>query len=473
MTEHKLFIGGKWLEGTQRLPVRDKFTGEELATVALGTPGDVDRAATAAVAAFRDTPFPPYHRYEVLSKASRLVSERREAIVGTMVRETGFPVQDAEADWKRAVQTLLLSAEEAKRITGDMVPLDGAPGGENRLGFTLRMPLGPVCAITPFNSPLNTVAHKLGPALAAGNSVVLKPATYTPLSAIALCQILEEAGVPPGYLNLVIGSGGEVGEALLTDGRFRFYTFTGSTEVGKRIQRTIGLRRSQLELGNISATIIAEDADLDRATAKIPKAAFRKAGQVCTSVQRVLTPRKLVERLAERLGARAQEMPVGDPTAAGIEIGPMIHEQEAARAESWVHEAVRQGATALGEIHREGPLLWPVVLKDVRSEMDVVSKEIFAPVISLIPFDSLDEAIRVVNSTPFGLTAGIFTGSVRVAMQAARGIEAGVVQINETSSSRVDLMPYGGVKDSGFGREGPYYAIREMTEERLVIFNLD
>ncbi len=470
---HGLFIKGEWTQSGETRAVINKYTGAEIARVAQATLVDVDSAVAAADGAFRSVAFPPYRRFDVLSRASQLVSERRVELVDTMVQETGFTVREAEADWARTVQTLLTSAEEDKRIAGEMVPLDGTPSGEGRLAFTLRAPVGPVCAITPFNSPLNTVAHKVGPALAAGNSVVLKPATYTPLSAIALCRILDEAGTPAGYLNLVHGGGGEVGDALLRDERFRFYAFTGSAAVGQHIQETIGLRRSQLELGNISATIVHEDANLDRVVERVAGAAFRKAGQVCTSVQRLLAHRRVLDELAERLAARAREMATGDPTSRTTDMGRMIHEREAMRAQQWVEQSLSDGAVALTPVQREGALMRPVILRNVRPEMQVMAAEIFAPVVSLLPFDTLDEAIEMVNATPYGLTAGIFTYDFRAALHAARRLEVGVVQINETSSSRVDAMPYGGAKESGFGKEGPRYAIREMTEERLVIFNLE
>jgi succinate-semialdehyde dehydrogenase/glutarate-semialdehyde dehydrogenase len=329
-----------------------------------------------------------------------------------------------------------------------------------------------VCAITPFNSPLNTVTHKVAPALAAGNAVVLKPASYTPMTAVVLCAILIEAGLPPGYINLVCGSGGDVGNWLLEEQDIRFYTFTGSTDVGKIIQRAAGLRRTQLELGAISATIVCEDADLERAVPKCVSASFRKAGQVCTSVQRLYVHEPILDRFIEDLVTQTEAAGVGDPRAPDTLVGPMIDIREAERAESWVNEAVEQGATIVTGGKREGALFYPTIIKDARAEMRVMCREIFAPVITVVPFRSLDEAIGHVNATPYGLAAGLFTTNINTAMQAAKRLEVGTVHVNETSSNRVDLMPYGGTKESGFGREGPKYAIQEMTEERLVTISL-
>lgn len=466
-----VLIGGDWLECPERLQVRDKFTGEVVGTVGRATRELTARAVSAAAHAFRTEQFPPYRRYEVMTRAAQLLGERRDEVIRTMVAESGFTPGDCATELGRCVQTLLLSGEEAKRITGEMIPVQGAPGQDPRkLAFTLRMPLGVVCAITPFNSPLNTVAHKIAPALAAGNSVVLKPASYVPLTALALSEVLLEAGTPPGFLNVVFG-GAEVGTWLLEDPGIRFYTFTGSTEVGRIVQRHAGLRRTQLELGNISATIVCADANLSLAAERCVGASFRKAGQVCTSVQRVLVERPVLGRFAEELRSRAAGLTYGDPRAPGAFVGPMIDEREAVRAEAWVREAVAAGAKLVLGGERRGPVLAPTILANVRLGMKVICEEIFAPVISLVPFDSFDEAIDVANGTPFGLAVGVFTSDVTRALEAARRLEMGSIHINDTSSSRLDLMPYGGVKDSGFGQEGPKYAIRDMTEERLVTLN--
>jgi succinate-semialdehyde dehydrogenase/glutarate-semialdehyde dehydrogenase len=472
MTYGQMYIGGEWVNGGSTFAVADKFTGAPIATVAAAARAQVTQAVQAAAGAFARHRLAPYARYEILHRAAAIVESRRDSFISTIVAESGFTVSDAENEVARAVQTLLGCAEEAKRIAGEVVPIDGAPGQENRLAFTLRLPVGVVCAITPFNSPLNTVAHKVGPALAAGNTVVLKPATQTPLTAALLCQSLAEAGVPAGHLNLVHGKGSEVGMWLLEEQQIAFYTFTGSTAVGRTIQRTIGLRRSQLELGSISSTIVCEDADVARAVPRCVNASFRKAGQVCTSVQRLYVQRSILDGFLAALVNATTKARVGDPKDAATLVGPMISVSEAERAAAWVEEAAAQGARLACGGRRDGALFRPTIIVDVTQRMRVMCEEIFAPVIAIVPYESLDAAIGDINATPYGLAAGIFTTNVNTAMQAARGLEVGTVHVNETSSSRVDVMPYGGVKESGFGREGPKYAIHEMTDERLVTWSL-
>ncbi|MFI5310097.1 MAG: aldehyde dehydrogenase family protein, partial [Gemmatimonadales bacterium] len=428
----------------------------------------VAEAVNAARTSFADHPLTPYERYDILHRAAAGVEAQRAALLRTIVTETGFTVTDAGGEVDRCIQTLLASGEEAKRVHGEMVPLDGAPGQTHRLAYTIRVPRGVVAAITPFNSPLNTVAHKVAPALAAGNTVLLKPASVTPLTASALCDILIAAGLPAAHLNLVLGSGREVGQWLTEEAGIDFYTFTGSTAVGRQIYQSIGLRRSSLELGSISSTIVCSDADLTWAVPRCISASFRKAGQVCTSVQRLYVQRAITASFTAQLVERTRAAKVGDPFDPATLVGPMISEPEAARAQRWIEEAVAAGATLECGGVRDGPLLQPSILSHVRPDMRVMCEEIFAPVISIVPFDSLDEAIDGVNATPYGLAAGVFTSDINRAIKASRRLVVGAVHINETSSSRVDVMPYGGVKDSGFGREGPRYAIQEMTEERLV-----
>ena len=472
MTTGQMYIGGEWVNGASTFVVDNKFTGEPLAIVQSASRKQVTQAVQAAARSFAQRRLTPYARYEILHRAAAIVESRRADFASTIVAESGFTISDAQTEVSRTIQTFLLCAEESKRISGEVVPIDGAPGQENRLAFTLRHPVGVVCAITPFNSPLNTVAHKVGPALAAGNTVVLKPATQTPLTAALLCEALAAAGVPAGHLNLVHGEGSEVGAWLLEEQQIAFYTFTGSTKVGQTIQRTIGLRRSQLELGSISSTIICEDADLGRAVPRCVNASFRKAGQVCTSVQRLYVQRAILDTFVDALVDATKTARIGDPKDPATLVGPMISVRAAERAASWVEEAVAQGARLVCGGRRDGALFYPTILVDVTPRMRVMCEEIFAPVISIVPYDSLDAAMADINATPYGLAAGIFTTNVNVAMKAARQLEVGTVHINETSSSRVDVMPYGGVKESGFGREGPKYAIHEMTDERLITWSL-
>jgi acyl-CoA reductase-like NAD-dependent aldehyde dehydrogenase len=467
-----LFIDGAWVKGGESFPVLDKFSGAIIGAAERATKAQVDAAVAAASRSFDAVKLEPYDRYRLLLKASSLIEERRDLLARTIVAEAGFPMSDARNEVSRAAQTFIIAAEESKRLNGDVVPIDAAPGHAHRMAFTIRVPRGVVCGITSFNSPLNMVAHKVAPALASGNTVVIKPPQATPLSAALLVQVLLDAGVPPGHVNLVQGPGSEVGGWLMANKDIAFYTFTGSTEVGKLIQQSVGLRPVALELGSIAATIVCDDADLERAATRCANSAFRRAGQACTSVQRLFVDASVVARFIPLLIAATQRLKVGDPHDAETIVGPMISEKEASRAQSWIAAAVEQGARVAQGGQREGALLYPTILTDVRPEMRVMCDEIFAPVVSIIPFVSLDDAVSQVNSTPFGLAAGLFTRDIMRAMSMARRLHVGVVHINEPSSSRVDLMPFAGVKDSGVGQEGPKYAMREMTEERLVTVSL-
>lgn len=468
--QHGLLIGKEWIDPGEVAPVIDKFTGAVVGQVAQARREHVTAAVDAALAAFAAGPLSPQERYCILHRVASDVRDKEEEFARSIIAETGFTWRDARGDIARAVQTLLVSAEEAKRIGGEVIPIDSAPGFERALAFTIRVPVGVVCAITPFNSPLNTVCHKIAPALAAGNAVVLKPATPTPLTAIRLARLFLDAGLPPGWLNVVMGPGRQVGRWLTEDSRIRFYTFTGSTEVGEDIQSRIGLRRSCMELGNISATIICEDADLDRAVPLIVNAAFRKAGQVCTSVQRIFVQRSVHAALTDRLRDATGRLKVGNPWDTSTDVGPMIAEEKAVQAERWIQEAVARGASIILGGRRDGPVLQPTILVDVPPDAPVMCEEIFAPVVSIVPYEAFDDAIRLVNGTPYGLQAGVFTRDLNRALAAARRLEVGGVIINASSSTRADLMPYGGTKRSGFGREGPRYAVEEMTEARIVVF---
>jgi succinate-semialdehyde dehydrogenase/glutarate-semialdehyde dehydrogenase len=392
--------------------------------------------------------------------------------VRAMQMEAGFTASDAAGEVRRCKETLRLSAEEARRLAGEVIPLAGAPQQSGRIGFTMRVPLGVVLAITPFNSPLNTVAHKIAPAFAAGNAVILKPASATPLTACILAEVLLAAGLPKGFLSLLPG-GAQVAEWLIADERVRFFAFTGSTEVGRKIQQSAGLRRTQMELGSIACTILCDDAKLDSALPKVVNAGYRKAGQVCTSIQLLLVQEKILSEVQTRLAKLVAELPYGDPYDPKTVVGPLISEKEAIRVEQWIAEALAKGAKCLaGGGPRQGAVVPPVLLANIDDSMKLGCQEVFGPVVCILPFDTLDQAIARVNATPYGLAAGIFTNRLDDAFAAARKLEVGGVHVNETSSSRVDLMPYGGSKESGFGREGPRYAVHEMTEERIVTFTL-
>ncbi|MBV9400609.1 MAG: aldehyde dehydrogenase family protein [Bryobacterales bacterium] len=472
MNHAKLLIGGEWVTGTSAFDVFDKFTGERIGQAESASQEQVDRAVAAAKASFDTRKLDPQDRYRILMKAAELLEQRRDDLAQTIVAEAGFPLSDGLNEVSRSVQVFIVAAEEAKRLTGEGVPIESAPGNAHRMAFTIRVPRGVVCGITSFNSPLNMIAHKVAPAIASGNTVVIKPAQATPLSAVSLFEILLEAGLPPAHVNLIQGPGASIGGRLVRNPNIAFYTFTGSTEVGRGIRASVGLRPVALELGSIAASIVCEDADLERAAPRIANAGFRRAGQACTSTQRLFVHEDVLPRFTELLIEATDKLPVGDPHDPKTAIGPMISEAEARRAESWVREAVAQGARLIRGGERKGALLEPTILVDARPEMRVLCEEIFAPVLSIIPFRSLDAAIDEVNATPFGLAAGLFTRDITRAMLAARRLHVGIVHINEPSASRVDLMPFGGVKDSGLGREGPKYAMQEMTEERLVTVSL-
>jgi acyl-CoA reductase-like NAD-dependent aldehyde dehydrogenase len=464
----RLLINGRWADGESTQRLTDKYKGAVYGEMAVASREQVQEAVAGALAGMQASTLTPYDRFRILSAAARIVESRMQQLVDLMRSEVGFTRADGENEVRRCVQTLELSAEEGKRLNGELVPMEAASGVKNRIGYTIRMPRGVICAITPFNSPLNTLAHKVGPAIAGGNSVVIKPSNHTPLSAVELCKALIDAGLPADLLALVHGSGRTIGRQLLEDQRIAFYAFTGSTQVGREIQQAAGLRGMQLELGSIASTIVCDDADIDLAIPKIVNAGFRKAGQVCTSVQRLFVDRKIADVFIPKFVAAVRATKAGDPADPATIVGPMITVEHAQRAASWVADAVSGGAQILTGGGREGALFEPTVLHRVNDQMRVVCEEIFAPVVSIIEFDHLDEAIARANASPFGLAAGLFTSNLQVAFRAARALRFGGVHINEASSARVDVMPFGGVKDSGFGREGPAYAIREMTEERLV-----
>jgi len=463
-----LLLDGQWILGDgPRISVRDKYKLEPFATITTADAAQVRHAVDAAQAAFSAGAPVAYERGQVLERASQLIEARASEFVHTMQREAGFTSSDALGEVRRSIQTLKLSAEEARRLAGDVIPLEGAPGAAGRMGFTVRVPLGVVAAITPFNSPLNTVVHKVAPAFAAGNAVILKPSSFTPLTACLLAEVLQEAGMPRGFLTVLHGSA-EVVKQLQADERVRFFAFTGSTAVGLQIQQGAGLRRTQMELGSIACTILCDDAKLDVALPKVVNAGFRKAGQVCTSVQLLLVHESLQGEVEKQLIKLVQDLPYGDPQDPQTFVGPVISEDNAIRIESWISEAIDAGARRLVGGPRRGAVVPPTLLTNLSNSMKVSCNEIFGPVVAIVPFRTLDQAIDRVNATPFGLATGIFTNRLNDAFIAARKLEVGGVHINETSSSRVDLMPYGGSKDSGFGREGPHYAVHEMTEERIV-----
>ncbi|SPF53449.1 Aldehyde Dehydrogenase [Candidatus Desulfosporosinus infrequens] len=471
MKEYGLFIDGKWLVTPEKIAVINKTTGKESAFISVAGEAEVKAATDAAARAFKTVKIEPYRRYEILMKASQLLMDHQKTMAILLSQEVGKPIREAMAEVTRAQQTLILSAEEAKRMTGEMVPLAGAPNCGNRVAFTMRMPVGIVCAITPFNFPLNLACHKIGPALAAGNSVIYKPATVTPLSAVLLCEIFAEAGLPDGYLNLLTGSGSQLGKFLTAEQRIHFYSFTGSPAVGKQLMKDVGFRRVAMELGSNSANIVHHDANIAEVAVLCAKHAFANAGQVCISCQRVYVHRSIYHAFCEQAVAYTKKLVVGDPLDPTTDIGPMISEQEAIRIEKWVNEATAKGARILVGGKRKDAWYEPTIVTDVQTDMKVISMEAFAPVFSIIPYDTIEEAIGMVNDSIYGLQAGVFTNCLDVAKLCAMKIETGGVIINDGATFRTDNMPYGGIKESGIGREGPQYAVKEMTEEKLIVFN--
>lgn len=469
---YDLYIGGEWVKTESSIPVFHKYSGECIAYIARAEQHHVTEAVNAAQKTFKQDALTPFQRYKILLKASQLMEERRDEMELSLIREVGKTRKDAMNELDRTINTLLLSAEEAKKIHGEMVPLQSTEGSENRLGFTIRVPKGVIGAITPFNYPLLLSTHKIAPAIAAGNTLVVKPATVTPIATFLLLEVLEAAGLPKGYINIVTGAGSQVGEWLLDEERIAMYTFTGSGEVGRHIKERSGMRPVALELGNNSPNIVHLDADLELAARQTAARSFHNAGQACIAVQRIYVHEAVMQEFSDLYISHVNQLKVGNPEDPDTDVGPMISEKEAIRTEEWVQEAISQGAKSLLPVKREGALFYPAVLVNTTPEMKVVCREVFAPVVTIIPYSDLDEAFAQANDSEYGLQAGIFTRDLNIAMKAARTLEYGGVVINDVSTYRNDVMPYGGVKNSGLGKEGPRYAVEEMTEERMVVINL-
>ncbi len=467
--ERKLFIGGRWMGAGEPIPVRNKYTGQVIATVPTASRDDVDAAiASAAGAASTMAEMPAHARAAILAATAGLIQKRKEEFARTIAAEAGKALKFARVEVDRAISTFTFAAEEAKRLHGETVPLDAAAAGEGFFGFFIRRPMGVVAAITPFNFPLNLVAHKVAPALAAGNTVVLKPASWTPLTSVLLVEVLLEAGLPPAAINLIAGPGSTVGDWLVTDPRVAMVTFTGSADVGRQITSRAGIKRITLELGNTSPVIIAPDADLDLVARRCAVGAYYNSGQVCLSVQRIFSDRTIHEPFLERFTKAARDMVVGDPLDERVDVGPMIDEREAVRIEGWVKEAKAAGAHVATGGRREGPVYWPTVLTGVKPEMKVVAQEAFAPIASVIPYDDFEQALRQADATPYGLQAAVFTNHLDRLFAAMRWLNFGGIIVNDTPTFRVDHMPYGGNRQSGIGREGVRYAMEEMTNIQIV-----
>jgi acyl-CoA reductase-like NAD-dependent aldehyde dehydrogenase len=469
----KMYLAGQWIDKAQTINVLNPYDNSVIDTVPRADRSDVERALGSAVRGAQVmAKLPGYERWKVLKKAAEIIQAKNEELGRLISSEEGKIIAEGRLEASRAFETIMGSAEEAKRLHGETVPLDGAPGGAGKVGLTLRVPCGVVAAISPFNFPLNLVCHKVGPALAAGNAVVLKPATDTPLSALKLTEILLQAGLPPEGIQCLTGSGGEIGDLICADRRVRKITFTGSREVGEHICRTAGIKKVTMELGSNSPVIVMPDADLDRVAAAVTSTGYANAGQVCISTQRVLTAGKVYGDFLDALKPRVAALTLGDQLDEKTKVGPMVREKEAVRVAEWVKEAVAQGARVVVGGERRGALYPPTIVADVKPEMRISCDELFGPAVAVAPFDDIDQAIALANDSQYGLAAGIFTENLEWAWKFAREVQSGNLHINWGPQWRADLMPYGGLKDSGFGKEGPSYAVQEMTELKMVVFHL-
>ncbi len=456
--------------GDDPITVRAPFDGRELAAVPRCGPAEIDRAVAAARTAHDEGPLPPWRRAEILDTAARLLGERTEEFARTIAAESAKPLKTARIEARRAVSTITFAAAAARTLAGEMVPIDAAQVGEGRLAFTLRLPLGVVGAISPFNFPLNLVAHKLAPAIAAGCPVVLKPASQTPLSAIALADLLlDECGLPAGHLNVVTGGGHSIGNALVDHPDVSYISFTGSGEVGWGIAERASRTKVALELGNSSPVVIDADGDWARAAHTIAVAGFSHAGQSCVSTQRVFVHAAVADDFCATLTALVADLKVGDPLDEDTDVSALITTDDRDRVKDWIDEAVGEGARVLTGGEVVDGLLAPTVLADVRPEMRVSRDEVFGPVVAVQTVADVDEGLRLADDTRYGLQAGVFTARLDTALRAAQRLRFGAVLVNEVPTWRADQMPYGGVRESGNTKEGPAYAVREMTEERLVV----
>jgi acyl-CoA reductase-like NAD-dependent aldehyde dehydrogenase len=465
----KIYIGGIWRSYDRTVAVASPFDGHLIGSAAWAG-GEQAREAIDAASGAVAKPLPAHQRARILQEAARILRERREEVARIVTLESGKPITASLPEIDRAEQTLLFSATAARTLHGEMVALDAHPAGEGRLGMTLQFPLGVVAAITPFNFPINLVCHKVGPALAAGCACVLKPADKTPLSALRLTQIFEEAGLPPGFLNTVTGDPLEISSAFLEDDRVKAISFTGSAAIGWSLRERAPRKKILLELGSATPLIVCADADLAAAAQAIVAGGYFFSGQACISVQRVYVVDAVYDQLVELLVPAVRALRVGNPLDPSTQIGPVINQASCDRIVSWVREAEQQGATILtGPITANGNMLEPVLIGDATLDMSVVCREIFGPVVSLSRIGSLEEAVAAANATPFGLQAGIFTRDIAAALRAVPHLDFGGILINESPAFRADNMPYGGNKDSGNTREGPAYAVEEFSQYRTVV----
>jgi acyl-CoA reductase-like NAD-dependent aldehyde dehydrogenase len=470
--QKKLFINGEWMESKEYSPLYSPYSGELLAYIPMATEKEVEHAIESACQA-KDVlaKMPAHKRASILEKLVFHLQERMEEAAEIIAAEAAKPIALARAEVARTIETYKFSAEEAKRIHGETIPLDAAPGGEGRVAYTVREPVGVIGAITPFNFPMNLVAHKVGPAIAAGNTIVLKPALQTPLSSLFLAELLEEAGLPAGVLNVVTGSGKVVGEKIVTDPRVNMITFTGSPGVGIGIRNKAGLKRVALELGSNAAVIIDKGVDIDRIISRCVTGAFSFQGQVCISLQRIYAHEEVYEAFVEKFVEATKLLKIGDPFDPASDISALISAQDVQRTLDWIEEAKQGGAKVVTGGKAEGNVLYPTVILEADTCLKVSCQEVFAPIVLINKVKSVEEAIELVNDSRFGLQAGIYTENVRTALDAAEKLHVGGVMLNDIPTFRVDHMPYGGVKESGMGREGVKFAVEEMTELKLIVWN--
>jgi len=470
-TEKRLLVAGEWIETGEWQEVRSPYSGEVVGRVPTAGADETRRAIDAAEAAMQD-PLPAHKRAEILVRVAGALGQRHDEVARLISDEAGKPMKAARVEAKRAMSTYTFAAVEARKLAGDVVPMDASQAGEGKLAFTLRRPLGVVGAISPFNFPLNLVAHKIAPALAAGCAVVLKPAGQTPLSALLLAELETEAGLPPGWLNVVVGRSSEIGDVLVEDERVKVLTFTGSSGVGWELAARSPRKRVNLELGNSTPVIVERDADIGAAATAMAQHGFSFAGQSCISVQRIYVQEQVYDDFVAQFVPKVEALKLGDPADEETDVGPVIDEEARNRIIDWIEEARTAGAEILAGGSLEGELVRPTVIASAGPNLKVSCEEVFGPVVTVTRYNTLDEAIELANSTKYGLQGGIYTGSIRTAMRAAAELEFGGVTINEAPTFRADQMPYGGLKESGNTKEGPAYAVRELTEERLVVIDL-
>lgn len=466
-----MLIGGKWIDSSEKIPVYDPFDNSVIDEVSNASETDALNAIESAKKGYEILKkMTVYERANILYKTADYVESNKDDFAITIAREGSKTIKEARKEANRCVNTLRISAEESKRILGETIPFNSFPGGENRVGYYYRFPIGIVLAITPFNDPLNLVAHKLGPAFAAGNAVILKPATVTPLSAIKLAEAFLESGLPSECLQVITGYGNKIGPVLVKSDDIRMISFTGGLEAGKEITKIAGIKKIGMELGSNSPVIVWNDTDIEMAVDSCVSGAFWAAGQNCIGVQRIYIHNDIYDTFKTKFVERTKKYKIGNKMLEDTDMGPMITEKEAQRVELWVKEAVELGATCLCGGRREGAIMQPTVLENVPEKAKIHKDEVFGPAVNLYPVKDIDEAIKKSNSLPFGLHAAIFTTNVNIALKAAYELDCGGVIINDSTDYRLDSMPFGGIKNSGLGREGIKFSLQEMTEPKSVCF---